>query len=276
MMFSLKQSGYTSIAMAGMTALTVLSSVVPAQAGTFIDFEEAPTLGLSDNQSMTSQYLDLGFSFGIDNNLDGIADLDIAPALEQKGKDSISGFVNRGSGKDVAEAGFFDEENGITYADRLGDYFLRTGGLGGDGGNLLITYTEGTAAASGELWDIDGNQGFFRDGSARTEHWQVQVLGANGSILETLLSPIGDTANGPLDGKPWLWSFQRDTADVKAIRFVFDGKSPSKNVGLAFDNFSAFSVEGDEVSVPEPATVMGLIAVAGVGASSVRRRRSVA
>jgi hypothetical protein len=275
-MFSLKQSGNTGIAMAGMAALTVFGSVAPAQAGTFVSFEDAPTLGLSDNQSVTNQYLDLGFSFGLDNDLDGVADTGIAPALEQKGNNGTDGFVNKGLGNDVAEAGFFDEENGITYADRLGDYFLRTGGLGGNGGNLLITYTEGTAAASGELWDIDGNQRFFDDGSARTEHWLVQALGSDGSVLETLLSPVGDTVDGPLDGKPWLWSFQRDTADVAAIRFVFDGKSPSKNVGLAFDNFSAFSVEGDEVSVPEPATVMGLLAVAGVGMSSLRRRRSAA
>ncbi|MGD1908362.1 MAG: PEP-CTERM sorting domain-containing protein [Leptolyngbyaceae cyanobacterium] len=275
-MFSSQQLGHTSIAIAGMATLAVLGSVAPAQAGTFISFEDAPALGLTDNQSITNQYLDLGFSFGIDNNLDGIADTGIAPALEQTGDDIKAGFVNAGLGKDVAEAGFFDEEAGITYADRLGDYFLRTGGLGGNGGSLLITYTEGTAAASGELWDIDGNQAWFSDGSARTEQWEVQALGADGSILEALISPEGDTSTGPLDGKPWLWSFQRDTADVKAIRFVFIGDSPSKNVGLAFDNFSAFSVEGDEVSIPEPAAVMGLIAVAGVGASSLRRRHSAA
>ncbi|MEM6251999.1 MAG: PEP-CTERM sorting domain-containing protein [Cyanobacteria bacterium P01_D01_bin.156] len=242
-----------------------------AHAGTFVNFEDAPALGLNDNQAITNQYLNLGFSFGIDNNLDGVADGGIAPALEQKGNDAKAGFVNAGSGNDIAEAGFFDEANGVTYADRLGNYFLRTGGLGGNGGNLLISYTEGTSAASGELWDIDGNQNFFGAGSHRTEKWEVQALDASGSILETLMSPEGDKAHGPLDGKPWLWSFNRDAADVKAIRFVFTGDSPAKNVGLAFDNFSAFSVEGE--SVPEPASAAGLVLLGLFGSSSLLAKR---
>ncbi|MEM1255812.1 MAG: PEP-CTERM sorting domain-containing protein [Cyanobacteria bacterium P01_H01_bin.21] len=253
------------------TVAFTLGIIGSAQAGTFINFEDAPTLGLSDNDAITDSYLNLGFSFGLDNNLDAIADADIAPALEKQGNnDTTAGFVNGGSGRDVAEAGLFDEAKGITYADRLGNYFLRTGGLGGNGGNLLISYTEGTSAASGELWDIDGNQNFFGTGSHRTEQWEVQALDANGSILETIISPEGDMAQGPLDGKPWLWSFKRDEADVKAIRFVFTGDSPARSVGLAFDNFSAFSVEGDEIAdVPEPASIVSLMMLGLFGGTSL-------
>ncbi|MBT9314882.1 PEP-CTERM sorting domain-containing protein [Leptothoe spongobia] len=265
--------GQVSFAMASIAAtLTFFGPATSAQANTFINFEDAPALGLSDNQLITNQYLDLGFSFDLDNNLDGIADVGIAPALEKTGDDRKNGFFNAGKGNDVAEASFFDEENNITYVDRLGNYFLRTGGLGGNGGNLLISYTEGTSAASGELWDIDGNQGFFADGSARTEKWEVQLLDNDGSILDTIFSPLGDTAHTPLDGKPWLWSFKRDSADVKAIRFVFAGKSPAQNVGLAFDNFSSFSSEGEETAVPEPAAMLGLLTMAGFGISSLRRQ----
>ena len=259
--------GIIAASVATFSTLTMKS----AQAGSFINFETVPNSSPSDDLAISNQFSSMGVNFGIDNDGDGIADSGLFPELEKVGsskdeKDNgTRGFVNGGKGDDVAEAG---------YEDRLGDYFLRTAGLGGKGGSLLITYDKATKAASGELWDNDGNKRNNRPD--RTEQWEVQALGADGSILEALISPEGDTSTGPLDGKPWLWSFQRDTADVKAIRFVFIGDSPSKNVGLAFDNFSAFSVEGDEVSIPEPAAVMGLIAVAGVGASSLRRRHSAA
>jgi len=265
-----KQFKQLSTLIAGTVALT-LGTITSAQASSFVSFEDASEVGLGDNQKVIDQYLNQGFSFGMDNDLDGLADLNIAPVLEKVGNDNTSGFVNAGSGNDVAEAGLFDEDLGITYADRLGNYFLRTGGLGGNGGNLLITYTEGTSAASGELWDIDGNANFFNDGSNRIERWEVQALGADGSILEKILSPEGTVADGPLDGKPWLWSFERDTADVKAIRFVFTGDSPAKNVGLAFDNFSAYGVEGAET--PEPGSLAGLMVLGLVGGQKVLSKR---
>ena len=91
---------------AGVAALTV-GIIGNAQAVSFVSFEDAPSLGLSDNQSITDQYLSSGFSFGLDNDLDGIADTNITPALERTGNDNKSGFVNAGSGKDVAEAYWF-------------------------------------------------------------------------------------------------------------------------------------------------------------------------
>jgi hypothetical protein len=257
--------------LAGVAAIAV-GTATSAQAASFIDFENPGALGLGDNKSVTNQYLDLGFSFGLDNDLDGIADAGIAPALEQKGKGGTDGFVNGGkNNNDVAADGYFDEANGITYADRLGDYFLRTGGLGGNGGNLLITYTEGTSAASGELWDIDGNQDWWSKGRDRTEQWEVQALGSDNIILESILSPLGDRATGGLDGKPWMWSFKRETTDIKAIRFVFTGDSKTQNVGLAFDNFSSHSVEGE--SVPEPTSAMALLALGMIGGGSVLAKR---
>ena len=270
LMSVLEKIGFGIVGMVAIAAGTTDS----AQANSFVDFENPDVLGLGDNKTVTDQYLDLGFSFGIDNNLDGTADAGIAPALERKGRDGTSGFVNAGMrNNDVAANGYFDESQGITYADRLGDYFLRTGGLGGNGGNLLITYAEGTAAASGELWDIDGNKNWFGAGRDRTEQWEVQALGIDNSVLESVLSPLGNAARGGLDGKPWLWSFERDTTDIKAIRFVFTGDSPAKNVGLAFDNFSAYSVEGKDV--PEPASAIGLMVLGLVGGGSALAKRKV-
>ncbi|NJL03228.1 MAG: PEP-CTERM sorting domain-containing protein [Spirulinaceae cyanobacterium RM2_2_10] len=261
--------GLFKLVLAGVVAGTAIATVASeASAYTFVNFEDAPAFGLGDDQAVNNQYLDAGFSFGMDNDLDGVADAGISPVIEQSGKAGKDGFVNgTKQDNDVAADGYFDAEKGITYADRLGNYFLRTGGLGGNGGNLLITYTNGTAAASGELWDIDGNQKNEWGGNyVRTEQWEVQALGVNGEVLEALTSPLGDEAKGDLDGLPWFWSFQRETNDIKAIRFMFTGESPAKNVGLAFDNFSAFSVEGEEPeSVPEPAMMLGLLTVGAFG-----------
>ncbi|MEM1291620.1 MAG: PEP-CTERM sorting domain-containing protein [Cyanobacteria bacterium P01_H01_bin.162] len=270
-MFSKAQLSNKLTVLAGVTAVAV-GTATSAQAASFVDFEDPGALGLGDNQSVTDQYQALGFTFGLDNDLDGLADEGIAPALEAKGKGGTDGFVNGGERtNDVGADGYFDEANGVTYADRLGDYFLRTGGLGGNGGNLLITYTEGTSAASGELWDIDGNKDWWSKGRDRTEQWEVQALGADNNILETMLSPLGDRSTGGLDGKPWMWSFDRDSNDIQAIRFVFTGDSKAKNVGLAFDNFSSHSVEGQDV--PEPASALGLLALGMLGGGSVLAKR---
>ena len=270
-MFSKAQLSNKLTVLAGVTAIAV-GTATSAQAASFVDFEDPGALGLGDNQSVTDQYQALGFTFGLDNDLDGLADEGIAPALEAKGKGGTDGFVNGGARtNDVGADGYFDEANGVTYADRLGDYFLRTGGLGGNGGNLLITYTEGTSAASGELWDIDGNKDWWSKGRDRTEQWEVQALGADNNILATILSPLGDRSTGGLDGKPWMWSFDRDSKDIQAIRFVFTGDSKAKNVGLAFDNFSSHSVEGQDV--PEPASALGLLALGMLGGGSVLAKR---
>ncbi|MEM9004259.1 MAG: PEP-CTERM sorting domain-containing protein [Cyanobacteria bacterium P01_F01_bin.86] len=270
-MNSMSLLGKVGLSFVGIAAIAA-GTVGSAQASSFVDFESPGVLGLGDNSAVSDQYADFGFSFGLDNDLDGTADAGIAPVLEQKGKANRDGFVNAGKGSnDVAADGYFDEDKGITYADRLGDYFLRTGGLGGNGGNLLITYTEGTSAASGELWDIDGNKNWFGAGRDRTEQWEVQALGADNTVLESVLSPLGNAARGGLDGKPWLWSFERDSSDIKAIRFVFTGDSPARNVGLAFDNFSAYSVEGKDV--PEPASAIGLMVLGLVGGGSVLAKR---
>ena len=237
-----------------------------AQASSFINFETVPGSSPSDNLAISNQFSSLGVNFGIDNDFDGVADAGLFPQLEKVGKssgDTIQGFVNGGKGKDVAEAG---------YEDRLGEYFLRTAGLGGNGGALLITYDEATQAASGELWDIDGN-----NNGRRSEQWEVQLLGQDKSILDTITSPLGTNSNnnltgGELDGKPWLFSFERAEADVYGIRFKFTGNSNPAKVGLAFDNFSARSAESK--SVPEPASLLGILMIGMVGGGSLLKQKS--
>ncbi|MBE9029805.1 hypothetical protein IQ266_08700 [filamentous cyanobacterium LEGE 11480] len=244
--------------------VTILGGMNPAKAdeNVIVNFEDASSRGLSDNQAVTDQYIREGFTFGLDNDLDGVIDAGSSAALEQTGADTTSGFISKTNGKDAAADGYYDEANGITYADRLGTNFLRTGGLGGNGGNLLISYTNGTSAASGELWDIDG-------GGNRQEQWLVQALNKDGDIVETITSPLGIDTKGDYESRPWMWSFERESADIKAIRMVFSGEGKASSVGLAFDNFSAYSVErpvGATVTpVPyELESSLGLMGVAGI------------
>ncbi|MDJ0697687.1 PEP-CTERM sorting domain-containing protein [Mastigocoleus sp. MO_188.B34] len=257
---------FTKIAIT-VASIATLSTVTmkEAKASSFINFETIPGTTPSDNLAISNQFSSLGVNFGVDNNFDGVADAGLFPQLERFGKssgDRIQGFVNGGRGRDVAEVG---------YEDRLGEYFLRTAGLGGDGGALLITYDSATQAASGEIWDIDGN----RNGK-RTEQWEVQLLGQDKSILDTITSPLGTNDNnnkvgGELDGKPWLFSFERDTADVYGIRFKFTGNSDPSQVGLAFDNFSTHSVEGK--TVPEPTSLLGVLIIGMVGGGSFLKQK---
>ncbi len=202
-----------------------------------------------DNMPITNQFSSLGVTFGIDRNLDGLPDAGLFPRLEAVGSsDSVSGFIStKGGGFDTTAPGF---------EERLGSFFLRgVGSLanGANGESLLISYTSPTRAASGEIWDIDGNP------VIGAEQWEVQALGSDLSVIDSIVSPAGTTF--ALDGSPWLWSFDRPEKDIYAIRVNYTGDT--RNVGLAFDNFSPLAVEGSEpepnTSVPEPTSAIGLL-----------------
>ncbi|MBZ8180854.1 PEP-CTERM sorting domain-containing protein [Oscillatoria salina] len=212
-----------------------------------------------DDMKITDQFSSLGITFGIDANLDGINDPGKSPVLEAVGyskKDPKSGFANGHLSKlDVAAPSF---------ESRLGSFFLRTDTPKKTikEQNLLITYNSPTSGASGEIWDIDG-------GIRGTEQWRIEALGQDLSVIDSILSPLGTTLT--LDAKPWLWSFDRDVADINAIRFNFVGTK--KNVaGLAFDNFSVYSVENSE-KVPEPTSVLSLLTFGIFGTMLLKRKQ---
>lgn len=124
-----------------------------AQAASLINFEALGDGSQAvDDMEISNQFSSFGVKFGIDNNFDGKADEGLFPRLEKIGKDGTDGFVNGTVGTN--DVGTSEEDK-----KRLGQYFLRTAGLGGDGGALLISYDNATSGASGELWDIDGNKG---------------------------------------------------------------------------------------------------------------------
>ena len=208
-----------------------------------------------DNMPITDQFSSLGVTFGIDRNLDGLPDAGLFPRLEAVGSsDVLPAFHSATGGEyDIAAPGF---EN------RLGSFFLRGVGSLTNGESLLISYTSPTNAASAEIWDIDGHP------TVGFEQWEVQALGADLSVIDSIVSPTGTTF--ALDSSPWLWSFEHLQKDIHAIRLVYTGET--RRVGLAFDNFSPLSVEGSEpnTSVPEPTSAIGLLIF---GAVAYRFRR---
>ncbi|NEQ37292.1 MAG: hypothetical protein F6K40_13855, partial [Okeania sp. SIO3I5] len=143
------------------------------------------------------------------------------------------------------------------FEERLGSFFLRgVGSIANVGESVLISYTSPTRAASAEIWDIDPR------GGGTFEQWEVQALGSNLSVIDSIVSPAGTfpLETAPLEASPWFWSFDRPQKDIHAVRLVYTGSA--RGVGLAFDNFSPLSVEGSEpepTPVPEPTSAIGLL-----------------
>ncbi|HEX5371146.1 MAG TPA: hypothetical protein VFW84_00275 [Aquabacterium sp.] len=231
-------------------ALAFCTSVVHAAV---IDFESVPGGSPSDQLAITSQYEPLfGVTFSLSSG--------DSPYLEAVGgADAGDGFVNNAlNAVDVAAPGFEPQLQG---------HFLRIGTTGLAAvpvPRLLISYTTPVAAASAQIWDIDG------DPSA-TEQWQVEAFNSGGALVASLLSPLGTSYGvSSLDGKPWTWSFDRGgVADIASISLTFVG-SKTSGIGLAFDNFSPSS---PAPAVPEP----GALALAVAGGLTVlawgRRQR---
>ena len=220
-------------------ATLALSS--PALAG-FIDFENAPSLALGDNDPVTNEYQPSeGVTFG-------------GAVIELIGENRPDGFLNDQLNQRDVESG--------TPTPGLGNYFLRTDTDFSDRGPgdafLSVFYDAPETAASGEIWDIDGNQ------SQGTEKWDV-VFRLSGSEVTRVSSPEGTTNGaGSLDGLPWL--FQYAGASFDQIDFVFTGTKQT-GIGLAFDNFRT------DATVPVPATLALLgFGLAGLGLAGRRRK----
>lgn len=220
------------------TAVALLVSG-PASAS-FIDFENS---GLSDNDELTNQYqASNGVTFQ-------------GAFLEAAGEtdDNPDGFKND-------QTGIYDDAFPSTPG--LGDWFVRSSGeileRGGQDVYLSIFYDTAVTAASGQIWDIDGNS------NQGSEQWDVRAFDGDDNLVASVLSPEG-TTNGPgsLDGLPWV--FNLSGAEFSRIDFVFTG-SKTTGVGLGFDNFNTSSV-------PAPGT-LALLGLGLFGLAAARRRKA--
>ncbi|QTA90843.1 DUF4114 domain-containing protein [Desulfonema magnum] len=188
-----------------------------------IDFESLPEMLPSDGLKIGDQFRSLyGIAFRLDTDKDGFPDDDALPILEKAGSDDLGrGFFNDSLNEnDIAAQG---------YESQLGDFFLTMGGISAD---LIISYDTPVAAVSAQIWDID------RHGD-NTEQWRIEAMGmeyASGKedVIDSVRTPVGEDLK--LDGKPYTWSFEHETADIYAIRISFVG-STSEYLDMAFDNF---------------------------------------
>jgi hypothetical protein len=166
----------------------------------------------------------LAITFGIDGNLDNIAD---TPAFfEHSGTEGLllEGFVGC-LGIDIAHP---------LYALQMGQWFLRAT-PGADFGQLVIDYAGGTVnGASGEIWDIDG---IPQNG----EQYRVRAFNSSGTLLATIDSPASTQDSGclntELDSRPWVFNFSL-TPGIAKITIDFIG-TKTAGIGLAFNNFNA-------------------------------------
>lgn len=225
------------------SAVASLALGSTAFAAVNVDFENAPALfAVPDNAPVSNEFLaDFGVEFSI---LSGTTAADAVPGLptiEAVGGDTDDGFVN-------------DEFNArdIESEGSLGEYFLKAQGDVVDTGfvQLNIDFADPTNFTRGEIWDIDGTN------PNNTEQWVVRGLDASGAVIDSLISPLGDS-NTPdsLDGKAWNWALAGDGIVRVEIEFI---GSKTRGVGLAFDNFV----------VPEPASLLTL----ALGGLLLRRR----
>ncbi|QOL26837.1 PEP-CTERM sorting domain-containing protein [Thalassotalea sp. LPB0316] len=234
---------------------SLCSLSLPAVAGV-INFESEDFChGSHDNHVIdihhAFQVSGVSVTFGFDTDADGVVD---APAvIEQSGnkdKGNDTGFWGIGGAKDVAAPG---------YKQQLGNYFIRQQRPYKPFGVFTILYDSAlpVTAASGEIWDIDGNK-------RNTEQFKVSAFNQN-RLLDSVLSPLGN--NMALDGKPWTFGFSGLT-DITKIEIEFTGSKKS-GIGLAFDNFSPIQNRQllSAVSVPEPNSLfilsLGILAFAG-------------
>lgn len=204
-----------------------------------IDFEtnalgQTPT----DNEVMplnqSFQVDGVSISFGFDTDFDGI--VDSPAAFEQSGYQGAgedTGFWGIDGAKDTAAPGF---EN------VLGDFFLRQQNPYQPFGVFVISYdsVDKISAASGEIWDIDGN-------TINNEQFTVKAF-EDQALLQTIQSPIGNTLD--LDGKPWRFGFE-NLSNITRIEISFSG-TKTKGIGLAFDNFYPEKNKAAPTAVSEP------------------------
>jgi len=149
---------------------------------------------------------------------------------------------------------------------RAGDYFLRSSS-GRDWYSFVIEYSApfDVTAATGEIWDLDNQEGF-----------DAVAYDSTGGILGRVTRDSRSSgANEPdLDSQAWIWAFEGlsdSTGGIAKIAIEKLGVDASNvatiNMPLAFNNFDATgSVAFGAIPEPETALIFGL-GLAGLAAA---------
>lgn len=271
-------------------AIAIAGFFASAQASaTLINFESAGSLG--DNAAIsptqTFPFGQTGANVTFVGGADPNSQTNTGVYLEHSGNavSGKNGFLNthNGSGKnqvdnhDTARPCFPTGCSAHSYPagePGLGNWFLRTGGLGnksnelGTGDTFLtINYGTATLAASGQIWDIDADGNGF-------EQWTVYAYSGS-TLVATDVSPTGISQNNALslDGLPWDFSLNPGGGQTfDSIALVFTGAKKKSDIGLAFDNFNATQAQIQQV--PEPSALwLFALGLGMLGSTLVIRRR---
>jgi hypothetical protein len=200
--------------------------------GQVIDFETLPdSTPTSDQQTISDQYGSYGVLFSV---VDDLGNPSGYPLIAKAGS-PVTAF-NSCWADDTPAPG-----------QGLGVSFLTDDTSLGVPVDLVLTYLEPVAAASGVILDIDCRGA---GGGPPCEQWTILALNAADSVLATVVvdalagppNPECPDAAGAGDAMGVGWFFIRPSADISAIRFHYTG-TPS-DVGLAFDNISTSNVAG--------------------------------
>lgn len=246
---------------ATLLSATLLAGLATRGEAQVINFETTPSGAMPVDDAplpFATPYTIAGVQLAFGFDLDVNGSVDANAAFERAGTfqgETLIGFVGS-SGPDTADTAVLSLQ--------LGQWFLRSQTTGLDFGRFVIQYTSvlPVTAASGEIWDIDGQQSL-----GVTEQYTVQAFDAANTLLATDVSPTGvlDTATAPLDGQPWMFSFS-GLSNIDHIWVTFTGTKTS-GIGLAFNNFRPTT------AAPEPGgAVIAAVGLAGFGAWRRNRR----
>lgn len=220
-------------------------------AGT-LTFETRPdSTAPTDNEELTSSYIDASTSvtFGFDINND--LSIDVNARFEKRGTDPTYAYVTD-----------TDDDLDKTGTGEGGAWVLRNprdaepNALNLLNSAFLIKYS-GTLSAnvSGQIWDIDAG-----------EQYNIEAFNEFNTFLFSTLTPVGPgtCCGGPADGLPFTFSFTNAITPVATIRITqIQG---DRAAGFAFDNFST-------TEVPEPSSVM--LILGGIAVLAVRLKRRI-
>ncbi|MBD1929461.1 PEP-CTERM sorting domain-containing protein [Trichocoleus sp. FACHB-90] len=126
--------------------------------------------------------------------------------------------------------------------------------------SFLVQYS-GTPvnSLSGELWDVDHG-----------ERYLIEALTGGGTLINSFLTPEipAGAGAGTFDGKPFKFLFSDLSQSIGFLRI--SGFSRIAGSGFAFDNFNATGAKKE--TVPEPGSLLGLLAMGAFGSISIFKR----